>query len=634
MDSIITDKTNFLEVLLTDAAIRRNAYIFPQDDSSIRVIDTVSLSQNNYNIYSKLPICRHKIDDERGEIDLYVVGDFDEPDGHELLLSAARVQKDYPGLNILMVNNAQILPKERTLSIFLHELQQMGYFHIWPRLEAILDVYTPEKGFANLPDIIELARNADPHVKPHMWGFPSLEQSIAFWKLAQKIAEVAGFEPGQRGFIINGRVVGHIDRKEAFGPEDVRQLLEFEKKKRIDPVIKALNNLTLYEILPREHGVPQVNSLVTLINTAGAPTTLFDPVPATRVRFDKWKGEHTAIQTGNATTAVLQINALINPVSEVAQKWSSILKVLSQMEGISVRIFLNPPTLLQELPIKRFYRHVLEAKPKFNEAGRVLSPRASFRKLPEDSLLTLGLDVPPSWLVTPKVSIHDLDNIKLSAMKGRLHGGDVEAIYELRNILVEGHSRDLTAGGVPKGAQVVLSTEKDPSVTDTIIMANLGYFQFKANPGYWTLSLKEGRSTQVFKIESAGTKGYGVHPGDEEPDFSLVTFEGTTLFPRLSRKPGYEDANVLAPADAKTVKERFNDGFQKVDDFLSGAGLFKKKKEVKPQAAINIFSVASGHLYERFLNIMMLSVMKHTDKTVKFWFIENFLSPSFKVCIL
>src|SRR5690606_13981003 len=134
--------------------------------------------------------------------------------------------------------------------------------------------------------------------------------------------------------------------------------------------------------------------------------------------------------------------------------------------------------------------------------------------------------------------------------------GDVEAIYELRNILVEGHSRDLTAGGVPKGAQVVLSTEKDPSVTDTIIMANLGYFQFKANPGYWTLSLKEGRSTQVFKIESAGTKGYGVHPGDEEPDFSLVTFEGTTLFPRLSRKPGYEDANVLAPADAKTVKER------------------------------------------------------------------------------
>ena len=28
---------------------------------------------------------------------------------------------------------------------------------------------------------------------------------------------------------------------------------------------------------------------------------------------------------------------------------------------------------------------------------------------------------------------------------------------------------------------------------------------------------------------------------------------------------------------------------------------------------------------------MILSVLKNTDKTVKFWFIENFLSPSFLV---
>jgi UDP-glucose:glycoprotein glucosyltransferase len=48
-------------------------------------------------------------------------------------------------------------------------------------------------------------------------------------------------------------------------------------------------------------------------------------------------------------------------------------------------------------------------------------------------------------------------------------------------------------------------------------------------------------------------------------------------------------------------------------------------------AEINIFSVASGHLYERFLSIMILSVLEHTKSSVKFWFIENFLSPKFKV---
>lgn len=54
----------------------------------------------------------------------------------------------------------------------------------------------------------------------------------------------------------------------------------------------------------------------------------------------------------------------------------------------------------------------------------------------------------------------------------------------------------------------------------------------------------------------------------------------------------------------------------------------------KKKAAINIFSVASGHLYERFLSIMILSVIKNTDSRVKFWFIENFLSPSFKVSFI
>jgi len=46
---------------------------------------------------------------------------------------------------------------------------------------------------------------------------------------------------------------------------------------------------------------------------------------------------------------------------------------------------------------------------------------------------------------------------------------------------------------------------------------------------------------------------------------------------------------------------------------------------------INIFSVASGHLYERFLRIMMLSVLKNTKSPVKFWFLKNYLSPTFKV---
>jgi len=64
--------------------------------------------------------------------------------------------------------------------------------------------------------------------------------------------------------------------------------------------------------------------------------------------------------------------------------------------------------------------------------------------------------------------------------------------------------------------------------------------------------------------------------------------------------------------------------------------MFTGKKKAKPQDAdepletVHVFSIASGHLYERFLKIMMLSVVNSTVAPCKFWFIENFVSPQFK----
>lgn len=51
----------------------------------------------------------------------------------------------------------------------------------------------------------------------------------------------------------------------------------------------------------------------------------------------------------------------------------------------------------------------------------------------------------------------------------------------------------------------------------------------------------------------------------------------------------------------------------------------------KSSETIHIFAVASGHLYERLMKIMVLSIIKRTDRPVKFWFIKNYLSPKFKV---
>ena len=50
----------------------------------------------------------------------------------------------------------------------------------------------------------------------------------------------------------------------------------------------------------------------------------------------------------------------------------------------------------------------------------------------------------------------------------------------------------------------------------------------------------------------------------------------------------------------------------------------------KEDNLIHVFSLATGHMYERLLRIMMLSATKRTSKPIKFWLFENYLSPTFK----
>lgn len=56
---------------------------------------------------------------------------------------------------------------------------------------------------------------------------------------------------------------------------------------------------------------------------------------------------------------------------------------------------------------------------------------------------------------------------------------DVEAIFSLEYILLEGHCFDEVSGSPPRGLQFVLGTAANPAQFDTIVMANLGYFQLK-----------------------------------------------------------------------------------------------------------------------------------------------------------
>lgn len=110
-------------------------------------------------------------------------------------------------------------------------------------------------------------------------------------------------------------------------------------------------------------------------------------------------------------------------------------------------------------------------------------------------------------------------------------------------------------GSPPRGLQLTLGTPTNPLMVDTIVMANLGYLQLKANPGSWILRLREGRSSDIYDVAS--------HEGTDTPIFSnraagddkedmhvlISSFKSHTLKLKMAKKPGKQHLDLLSTDD-------------------------------------------------------------------------------------
>ncbi|OAP58443.1 hypothetical protein AYL99_07533 [Fonsecaea erecta] len=588
------------EFFLFQAVKRRNEMVFPDDPKDVKIVDVGQIATefaDNFARLPRLPGTEATLLSDRAH--LLIVVDLESQAGRALLLEALLFHQRNPEIELLIIHNPN--PEAQTSS-FAHALY------------ALLQENGQDLAVGRLEELLNGGLNPS--------SDENTDASAEFWHSQTDLIRALSFSEGQNGIWLNGRLLGPLEQ--SFTSVDFESLLDFERRERIAPVTTAITGLALEDRFAGALDLAKITSLVARSLKSDLPEGLRESAPLIRLeRFKIWNGTHTSINISNSDDVNIQIVAAIDPASELVQQWVPILKSLSQLSGVSVQIFLNPKDRLTELPVKRFFRQVISPEPSFDDRGSLVVPTASFSGIPKDTLFNLGMIVPPSWLVAPKESIHDLDNIRLSNLA---EGENIDAIYELEHILIEGHARDVTNGPPPRGVQLLLGTENEPHFTDTIVMANLGYFQFKANPGYWQISLKPGRSSKIFNIDSVGPHGYSAQPGDETTSVALLSFQGLTLFPRLSRKPGMEEEDVLETSAFGGAMDYLSKGASFASSALSSLGF----KKTSTNADINIFSVASGHLYERMLNIMMVSVMKHTRHSVKFWFIEQFLSPSFK----
>ncbi|KAK9110137.1 hypothetical protein Sjap_018197 [Stephania japonica] len=450
--------------------------------------------------------------------------------------------------------------------------------------------------------------------------------------LKNHLTKVSHFLRGQLGLdfgvsavITNGRVMAPMEGS-SFLSHDFSLLESVEYEQRIKHLAEIIEGVEWHDIDPDALTSKFLSDLVMFVSSSMASRER-NPEGA---RFEVLNAEYSAVVLNNEDSSI-HIDAVIDPLSPLGQRLSPLLHMLWKCIQPSMRIVLNPLSSIVDLPLKNYYRFVLPMEDDVSTVDYSISgPKAFFSNMPLSKTLTMNLDVPEPWLVEPVIAIHDLDNILLENL------GDtrtLQAVFELEALVLTGHCSEKDHDP-PRGLQLILGTKSKPHLVDTLVMANLGYWQMKVSPGVWYLQLAPGRSSDLYKLKENMTQ------------IIINDLRGKVVHLEVAKKKGKEHEQLLSTVDEDNSEEQekgssssWNSNLLKWASDLIGGNEHSKKSNGVVQRdhhnarhgkTINIFSVASGHLYERFLKIMILSVLKNTQRPVKFWFIKNYLSPQFK----
>ncbi|KAJ3249147.1 hypothetical protein HDU78_007109 [Chytriomyces hyalinus] len=638
-EGAVRDRQNIYDYFMTLPNVhkRRNEYIFPSESHPLRFVNFLAGASKGAEVLEQLV---YVSEGETASVSVQVIADFETPQGLELAQSALEFASSSPNTRIAFLHNP---PRDR-----INTMETRVLFH-----KAVAVIVLTGREVGELADALDQrgfeAFNfaAGDFALFSQSEVDSLEWNSEFeaWDANARdfVTSFIGVEAGHAALVVNGRIIGPFAHPERFVPDDFESLVSGEYKERVEKIAEAIDGMELASVEDKEKWRPDaIMKLCSQISFAKHSQTAAETEDAS-------EGERTILNiddnvysfsAGDTASTSLRFVAVLDPLSPVAQRAAFFLQSLSKIPGTSIKVLLNPLMTLEELPVKRFYRYLIADDLQFDEDGQPLHPVVQFKNLPTEPLLTLGLDVPRAWVIRPIESVHDLDNIKLSSVKS----STVDAHFQLRNILVEGHAREQHTSIPPRGVQYILGTPETPHVVDTITMTNLGYLQLKANPGVWRMQLREGRSRDVYildhvsdKYVAVGSKN-GLNAVDKDGAVTVIvdTFEGVTIYPMVRKRPGMENEDVIEPETAEVVeagKPSTSKGsvWDKIKSRIWGGSAKQANSlnHVNTNATINIFSVASGHLYERFMGIMMLSVMRNTQSPVKFWLIENFLSPKF-----
>ncbi|MBA0619843.1 hypothetical protein Godav_005640 [Gossypium davidsonii] len=430
--------------------------------------------------------------------------------------------------------------------------------------------------------VYELAEANELFSKPYKSSLPEasdLKLRERLNKVSQFLYRQLGIPSGVNAIITNGRVTPL--GASVFLSDDLHLLESIEFKHRIKHIVEIIEEVNWQDVDPDMLTSKYISDVIMFVSSSMATRDR----STESARFEILNAEYSAVVVNNENSSI-HIDAVVDPLSPPGQKLSSLLRVLAKYAHPSMRIVLNPlgshnaenivsitlfgvigleifslsddvtavccdgrfkwkhSSSLGDLPLKNYYRYVVPTMDDFSSTDYTVNgPKAFFANMPLSKTLTMNLDVPEPWLVEPVIAIHDLDNIFLENL------GDtrtLQAVFELEALVLTGHCAEKDHGP-PRGLQLILGTENTPHLVDTIVMANLGYWQMKVHPGVWHLQLAPGRSSELYFFRD------GVDDGSQEKSLSkriaINDLRGNVVHLEVVKKKGKEHENLLISSD-------------------------------------------------------------------------------------